>query len=1415
MKRAGLGALHGHLEGGVLEKLREADRKARALLAPAQEAVRLAQQVMEDVKGESDPVAVGEIEALLQSVERSGFAPTLVLPEMSWSYQDVFPERDYPRAATVRIPLNERHELDPDALLAWIEELRYELRRFPELFELCCKSVLVVINTPHNPTGVAWRRETVLRLLQIAALYDLAVCDDNSYHKLLTRRCKDVEGDACVAQIYEEHREHLGAPVRIHTVGATTKALQGSGDRTGLLHSNVPGCVEYAEQNASAPHLMSLYMTQLKLESGLAVKRYTGVLEKLSADLLSPTVATPPWESLQALLEAELTSLRSPEAPAAAFRCLLEGYEELLRLRERDASFADLSEAMSKLVGRLKRLRLEVRLRDDVERRIEEVKGACRRALPQTEVIEPEGAFYACVRLCPPGDERGVREFLEAIARHRKVDVVWAGGGFVRVSLGGRLPGSEEGYQRFGKAVELYLSLLEKSWKRFEATGRDVAGLNKLFAGSAEDPLSPALDDLAPLLEMAPASKKATPLPVAESERGTVYCIEEGRSVADKVFVHWGQCATVEQLLASRTFRVVYRRLLKKAYRRLPALADLSFERAENQYGPLACLAAYHDRQLIDDVFRQLLAAMYREWHGAQTLKVLLARLDAAQHHEKVAALQGINGTVTDLVNELMHAFDIEDAVVDATGTFAIGCEELVGVNASGTLPDWLRQVVEGAPFAGATAPLDPKPSYVTGAAKRVSDHRYGFTRRERSAGAQGDPRPELAHFQQRLADFARLADLSSYVCKAEQVGPYRMLVVIHKACFHLIADELRLFPQIEEVQQRDRLEYLPWDGVMLFGIPESVMGEGAKTGYVLDQRGDGALLPVAWIAREDATDYVGFFKKTLLTLHNERVKAMGGLPIHGSMITITFKNGLRKTLVFTADSGTGKSETITAMMEQAINAEGPAADLARVDVLSGDMLSLWRGGDGQVYGFGTETGDFLRLTDITERWKARFGDLLERGSYSNLDHPKNPRVTIPGICDARKLLAPTRVNGFFYIDNYTPVAAGAAVELGEDAHQVLRSTLVRGLRKNKGTSGDQPSLRAGLEFAGETEVVTRFRHAIDDLLDWQEKEVGPSGQRTTTGGRKLTCLGFRDGAEDVYVARDVVRAAFTGKSFVQGEKKRTVAAVDYDVLRNVYWLRCGTDKVVLDREVYDQIYEPLVSTFCGNPFVDPEGMSRVLDTFATTMQAAKVHAGVVKTQLGREGYEFLGPAKASRDIVSFLLEDEEVNARFQRNKGKVQKAMDQTFSGVLQPGTNLPVELEGYNLLLLEAHESTHVAFQDLSGRAFTFSTPYYRPPAEAAATQKPFKPAIAMPDMVEAIRDICSNPDHELDLSHLHVDLWEYDRIQWWRSREELIFQVLLVNGIVTLGSSGRELARFPAEVRKAATIADRIGSDRKPVE
>jgi hypothetical protein len=1399
MSKAGLGALHTHLEGKVVDRAQGFDRQIRlSALGPVQSALRAALAAAEDVKGGIDPVALGEVEAVLTVVERESFYPTLVLPEMSWSYGDVFPEKDFPRAATIRVPLNARYEMDPDALLERLERLRYEFRKFPEIFRLFCRSMLVVVNSPHNPTSVVWRRETILKLLQIAGEYDLVICDDDSYHRVLTKDQKAREGDSSVAQIYEEYRPHLAKPVRIHTVGATTKALQGSGDRTGLLHSNDEAAIAFAEKHASRPHLMSLYITELKLESGLAVKRYTRELGKLAAELLAPAAGTPPWEGLFAMLERELASMRDERSPALAFETLLEGYEELLRLRQRGATVAHLSSAVSDLVRRLKLLRLEKRLCEDVERRVEAFERARKAALPDREHIPPEGAFYACVRLCPPGDERGVLEFLEAMARHRKVDVTWAGRGFVRLSLGGALPGDAQGYERFSKAIEVYLGLLAKTWDRFEASGRDVAGLDRLFTPENMDPIAALLSDMAPLVAAHPKKKKALAMPIEPSERGIVYCIEEGRSVADKVFVAMQRCETVDELLASRTFRVVYRRLLRKAIRKLPALADLGYVRAENQYGPLACMAAYRDRQLIDDVFRQVLAALYREWHGAGLFKVLLADLGAGTHGEKVAALSGIDRRVNDLVNELMHAFDADRSGIPAHASFAIGCEVLTGVRANPALPAYLRPVVEGAAFCGATAALDAKPSYVTGAAKRVADYRYGFTRRE---GDGSGGKPKLEFFAKRLALFAERADLSDYLCKAEQVGPFRMLVVMHKSFFHLISDELRLYPQIEDVQLRENLDLAAWDGVMLFGVPVTVMGESYRTGYVLDRLEDGRLFPTAWVAREDATDYVGFFKKTLLTLHNERVKAMGGMPVHGSMVTLTFKNGLRKTLVFSADSGTGKSETITAMMEQVINSDGPAAELSRVDILSGDMLSLWRGEDGQIYGFGTETGDFLRLTDITESWKARFGDLLERGSYSNLDHPKNPRVTIPGICDGKKLLSPTRVNCFFYIDNYSKPAA-SAVETSDDPDHVLRHVLVRGLRKNKGTSGDQPSLRAGLELAQKSAVVTRFGHAIDELLDWQEK---------TIDGKAKTCLAYRDGADDVFKAAEVVVTAFKGQRFEEGGKHHVVTDVDYDVGENVYRLRTNAGaRVVLDREVYDQIYEPIVGTFCGNPFVDPEGMDRVLETFAATMRPAKVQAGILKTQLAREGYAFAGPAQAARAIVTFLLQDEEVNARFQRNKNKVQRAMERTFRGVLDAGTNLPVELEGENLLRLEAHESTHVAFADLDGAHFTLSTPYYRYHREGGEP-RPFVPTLALPAIVEVIRDLCANPDHDLGLPELSADLWEYDAIRHYGSIEELVYQVLLLDGVVTLGSSEREIARFPAEVRKARIVAERIARAR----
>ncbi len=1431
LSQAGFGALHGRLEGLVGERVGRADRLARDTLAPIQGAVRAVQRSIDDIKGGLDPVAVNEIEATLKLVEQGHFYPTLILPAMAWSYRDVFPDKYFPEANTIRVRLNDHHELDPMALLGRLEELSYLYRRFPELFALMCRSMVLVINSPHNPTGVVYRRETVLHLLKIASEYGITVVDDNAYHKLVFSWQKAREGEGSVAEIYERYRHSFSHPVRILTATGTTKGLQGAGDRTGLILSNLPEVVEFAAAHSSEPHLLSLYMTRAKLENGRAAKHCVAALQDSATRLLAPGGTASPGDELRAILEEMLTAADDDGFPTAVFENLLDGYEELLRLHQRGARRRDLSTALSDIVARLKKLRLERALRHDVEQRVRQVDQALERVLPGVAHIPPQGAFYYCVRLCDGGDDRGIQEFLCALSRHRKVDVTYAGSGYVRLSLGGELAGDQRSYERLGKAVETYLKVLFRYWKRYLEQGRDPTLVDQLFAEDAGG-IAPVVSDLAPLLSLhPPGERRRLGLTVLPSERGVVHCIEEGRSLADKVFVEESRCDSVEELLHSRFFRVLYRRLLRQIHRDDPELAELSLPQLENQYGPLACLAAYRERQLIDDRFRRILTLLYRAWHSDSTTRVLAGRLATTNHAEKVAALHGISGKLNERINELMHAFEVPAQQITGTTSFDIGFERLEGIKAHPNLPPHVRTLIESCTFGGATAPLNPTPNYITGAAKRVADHRYGFLRRD---GGGNHSAPPLDYFRQRLAYFAAHFDASQYLCNAVQVGPFRMLMAFHKSYAHQISDQIRLFPQIEAVQKLSEIDGRDWDGVFYFGLPRKVMGDAYKTGYIHDRKEDGRLLPVAWVAREDATDYMGFLKKSLLTLHNELTKALGGMPVHGSMITITFINGLRKTLVFSADSGTGKSETTTAMMEAMVTGSGLASELKRIDILAGDMLSLWRGEDGQLYAFGTETGDFLRLSDITESWKSHFGDLLNRGSYSNVDHPKNPRVTIPNLCEAEKVLSPTRVNCFFYINNYE-LARGSAVELSDDPHQVLKTTLVRGLRKNKGTSGDQPSLRASLEFAGRTDLFTRYRHSIDELLEWQERlvplapgphhEIDPRAEQT--GQReKTTCLAYRDGAKDVYQAREMVTAAFRGTRFELDGEPVHVVGVDYDLRRNLYWLETADRRrILLDRKAYDRVYEPLVSTFCGNPFVDPEGMDQTLGRFADTIRDARVHAGVIRTALAVPGYEFAGPEKAARDIIDFLREDEEVNARFQRNKDKVQRAMHHYYGGVLPVGTNLPVELEGYNLLLLEKYESTHVRFCDQAGGLLALETPFYRyhepdsrlsesDPGAGGAIRAAFVPAILLPEMRAALADICSNPDYDLDPSEIDLSTAGFEGIRFWNDLDGLAFQVLLVSNVIQLGASEQELARFPGEVRKARYLAEHLAGSREQI-
>ncbi|KKR26296.1 MAG: hypothetical protein UT55_C0011G0001, partial [Candidatus Peregrinibacteria bacterium GW2011_GWE2_39_6] len=103
-----------------------------------------------------------------------------------------------------------------------------------------------------------------------------------------------------------------------------------------------------------------------------------------------------------------------------------------------------------------------------------------------------------------------------------------------------------------------------------------------------------------------------------------------------------------------------------------------------------------------------------------------------------------------------------------------------------------------------------------------------------------------------------------------------------------------------------------------------------------------------------------------------------------------------------------------------------------------------------------------------------------------------------------------------------------------------------------------------------------------------------------------------------------------------------TIQAIKYDAVNNRYniSLQNGQQKkqATLDRNIFDRIYVPYVSTYGGIPFIDPERMNKSLGRYA---DAAKnnpnLETVVVYTQLGKVGRTISGPINLAGKMVEGL----------------------------------------------------------------------------------------------------------------------------------------------------------------------------------
>ncbi|MBI4232320.1 aminotransferase class I/II-fold pyridoxal phosphate-dependent enzyme, partial [Candidatus Peregrinibacteria bacterium] len=1079
--------------------------------------------------------------------------------------------------------------------------------------------------------------------------------------------------------------------------------------------------------------------------------------------------------------------------------------------------------------------------------------------------LEPQGPFYFCIKLDENGGNPALQPFLERIAKARKIDVVPQANGYVRFALGGFADGTDKGYELLSLAIETDLRLLLDYWEKVKGRikelekAKDVdpveTALKEIFPGGEVEfvrtfqekaPVVEALTDYY-LIKNLPGGKKefeknfkgkplgvktaaaaklkgktpGTVRPLVHSLAGKQNLSEyfhkiEPDSPGTIVIIRLDDatCRTTEDFIKSPQFQDLFNHYLLEVGRSIQALSEMSDGQILEKFGAHIFPDLFRtrnysgiNRALLDEVMVKVM----NTWFSDATIKVLA--VSSESKHSPLDVYTAIQRHITHFI----EAFTTEEAAakINIKPTFQVGYEEVLNVKPDENLPDWAQGIIEKSPFAGETVATDEAPEIVTGGAARVAKFERGIYRRD----GDGVEAPKAEYFRKRLTEFKESYNPKEYICKMVQIGPTRMMMVIHASYEHYMAEELRLFPQFD--CSLDDFSKLRPDTISFLGLPHKVMGDDYRIGYYMDQCKDGRELPVSWVDRENITDYMGYLKKPVLTNSNEAVKALGGLPVHGGAMRINFKKGPSKSGCELGDSGTGKSEEYIAMAEKIIASGGGWENVESIELIAGDMLSLWRGADGDVYMLGTESGDFMRMTDIGEDWQNNLRDLIAQSSKTNKDHPTNPRTTVPGLCRPNVFLKPVRLNFAFLFDNFN-IPPGSSFQEEESARNLMTVEYPKGYRREKGTSGDQPNLKASILFSKNPRrevLIDRYGEEalkeFDELLGW-ELVLAASG-KVQNG-----ILRFKDVPNQIFRANALVAEMFRGQHVTLGDKTYEIRDTGVSVENACYNIilvdeNGARKEFPLDRNIFDQLYPPVASTYCGNPFISPQGMGERLSWIADAMDEAGVITGTVYTQLAVPGRQFSGPAKAADDHRTMLQRDKRVNARFQRQKEKVISALTTKYGHDLLGEGDVPERLMFYNVRQYEEQQSESVHIVDKEGNTIPLKTPHFvnrKPDIDSATGESKafeFKPSLIVPEVAAAIKQICRTERLDLDIE---TDLDRYRGLVA-DSKEELIYQILIKKGQFGIRYPAGNLYKIRTQVKVAEEIANRIWGEQDEEE
>ncbi len=543
------------------------------------------------------------------------------------------------------------------------------------------------------------------------------------------------------------------------------------------------------------------------------------------------------------------------------------------------------------------------------------------------------------------------------------------------------------------------------------------------------------------------------------------------------------------------------------------------------------------------------------------------------------------------------------------------------------------------------------------------------------------DTRPLGSFFVNRLQKFATNIDKGDYRCKIFNGGLLNELFIYHKSYMKYMADNYRLL-DLQNISLKEIKDFVP-DTICFYGAPSKVISF-PKVGY-FDLKGPNGNIKTIVTPLTKKGDYYGNIKKPRLTVMNEKVKEMGGIPVHGSMFAVEEEDGCMFVVQIAGDSGVGKSEMLAAMMLKWMKKN--LTGVRSLKMIAGDMFHVFPDDQGNLYGIGTEVGDFSRVTDFDPEYIKFYYSLFESSADSNVDD-LNSRSTISGLCDVRM---PYKIDIMLTASNFAVEEAGIIRYENPENFILYRDS--HGERREKATSGDNPHFqRTLLRYSSDkniVDVLDKHGSYLDEVINWEHDEFT---------GKYFLCSSYK--LIDKIDLDEVVNQIFVNKSYSVNDEIFTIKRVDFDIIKNRF-TAIGISpeneiQTIIDRSLFNQIFNALASTPGGQPFIDEtgelDGKKHLIEVLKTG-EGKKIQLGILSTDIGRDGKEITGPQIAAEDMRKLIREVRNSRPEINMNKNEVKNIIHKCYAHIFNSHKS-NAEIYRYNFWLWQMEQMRKAEF-------------------------------------------------------------------------------------------------------------------------